>query len=59
MSTKNWGISRLRIYVSGSDLLTFDSINDGWDPEQTRTIAGGDERYPFYKLYTLGANVTF
>jgi len=52
------GISRLRIYVSGSDLLTIDHIHDGWDPEATTTVSG-NERYPFYKLYTVGANVTF
>jgi len=56
---KSWGISRLRVYVSGTDLLTFEGIKDGWDPEQTRTVANGSQRYPFYKLYTLGANVTF
>jgi len=52
------GISKVRIYASGSDLLTVDHIHDGWDPEATTTVSG-NERYPFYKLITVGANVTF
>lgn len=51
-------ISKIRVYVSGSDLFELDHIHDGWDPESTRTISG-NERYPFYRLVTLGANVTF
>ena len=58
-SLQKAGISRLRIYLSGTDLLTFEGIKDGWDPEQTRSVTNGNERYPFYKLYTFGANVTF
>jgi hypothetical protein len=57
--TQKAGISRLRIYFSGSDLLTISSIRDGFDPEQTRTVGGGIERYPFYKFITGGVNITF
>jgi TonB-linked SusC/RagA family outer membrane protein len=52
------GLSKIRVYVSGSDLFELDHIHDGWDPEATRTISG-NERYPFYRLVTVGANVTF
>ena len=34
------------------------SLHDGWDPESTRTIAG-NERYPFYRYLTFGANLGF
>jgi TonB-linked SusC/RagA family outer membrane protein len=51
-------ITRLRFYVSGSDLWETMHIHDGWDPEVTRTVAG-NERYPFYRYLTFGANVNF
>jgi TonB-linked SusC/RagA family outer membrane protein len=51
-------ITRLRFYVSGSDLWEATHIHDGWDPEVTRTV-NGNERYPFYRYLTFGANVTF
>ena len=51
-------ITRLRFYVSGSDLWEITHVHDGWDPETTRTISGS-ERYPFYRYLTFGANVTF
>ncbi len=51
-------ISALRFYISGSDLWEASGINDGWDPETTRTTQG-NERYPFYRYLTLGANITF
>ena len=50
--------SKVRIYVEGSDLWELTSIHDGWDPEATRTV-GGNERYPFYRYVTVGANITF
>ncbi|MEO6522011.1 MAG: TonB-dependent receptor [Mucilaginibacter sp.] len=51
-------ISALRVYISGSDLWEVSGIHDGWDPETTRTTQG-NERYPFYRYLTLGANITF
>ncbi|MDN5286641.1 MAG: TonB-dependent receptor [Mucilaginibacter sp.] len=51
-------IKGLRVYFSGSDLFELTHIHDGWDPEVTRTVSG-NERYPFYRYVTLGANVTF
>jgi len=52
------GVTRLRFYVSGSDLWELTHIHDGWDPETTRTVAT-NERYPFYRFLTFGANLTF
>jgi len=56
---KRAGISRFRVYLSGTDLFTIDSIKDGWDPEQSRTVNSGLERFPFYRFLTAGVNVTF
>ena len=49
----------LRVYVSGNDLWEVTHVQDKWDPEQTNNIAGGSQRYPFYRLLTFGVNVTF
>ncbi|HEX6430220.1 MAG TPA: SusC/RagA family TonB-linked outer membrane protein, partial [Niastella sp.] len=52
-------IQRLRVYVSGYDLWERTKVQDKWDPEQTNNISAGAQRYPFYRLLTFGANVTF
>lgn len=63
-------IQRLRIYFSGNDLWESQNIRDGWDPEAPRTVENsGDanngniqtfsQRFPFYRYYTFGVNVTF
>lgn len=68
--TKRARIERLRVYFSGSDLWESSKIKDGWDPESTRTVSnGGDaennnvstfsQRYPFYRYYTVGLNLSF
>lgn len=63
-------IQRLRLYFSGNDLWEISNIRDGWDPEAPRTVNNsGDsnnggvstfsQRFPFYRYYTVGLNVTF
>ena len=52
-------IQRLRLYFSGFDLWERTKVQDTWDPEQTNNVAAGAQRYPFYRLLTFGANVTF
>jgi len=52
------GVSKIRVFVSGSDLAEVDGIHDGWDPEATYTV-NGNEKFPFYRLITVGANVSF
>lgn len=51
-------IQNLRIFVNGSNLLTFDNLKNrgNLDPEQ-----GADSglNYPIHKIYTIGANFTF
>lgn len=51
-------ISKLRVYASGSDLWEATIINDGWDPEATRTVSAA-QRYPFNRYVTFGLNATF
>lgn len=63
-------IDKIRVYFSGNDLWESTKINDGWDPEAPRTVnnSGNSEnnnvstysqRYPFYRFYTFGVNLTF
>lgn len=57
--TKKIGIQRLRIYAAGNDLWELTKIKDGYDPEVPNFASYGAGRYPFYRLYSLGLNVTF
>ncbi|MDR6562453.1 MULTISPECIES: TonB-dependent receptor [unclassified Arcicella] len=68
--TQKAKIERLRVYFSGNDLFEFSKIKDGWDPEAPRTVSNaGDsdnlnvsttsQRYPFYRYFTFGVNLTF
>ncbi|GGA98324.1 SusC/RagA family TonB-linked outer membrane protein [Puia dinghuensis] len=52
-------VQGLRVYVSGNDLWELTHVQDKWDPEQTSSVSGGPQRYPFYRLLTFGVNVTF
>ena len=52
-SIKNIGISDLRIYFSGINLLTLDKLTD-FDPESTSATA-----YPLNKVFNIGLNVIF
>ena len=49
--TKRYGVSNLRVYANGYNLLTFDRLKF-MDPE-------GQRDYPLIKIYNLGVNVTF
>ncbi len=51
-------LSKLRIYASGTDLWEVTHINDGWDPEATRTVSAS-QRYNFNRTLTFGLNATF
>ncbi len=56
--TKTKAFSKLRVYVAGSDIWEISKINDGWDPEATRTVSSS-QRYPFNRFFTAGLNATF
>ena len=49
------GISKMRLYVNGFNLLCFDKVKD-FDPENTNAALSS---YPFQRIATLGINVTF
>lgn len=51
------GISKLRVFAGGENLLTLDHLPAGMDPEATNISAGGI--YPFIRKYTFGANLSF
>ncbi|MCW0483925.1 TonB-dependent receptor [Gaoshiqia sediminis] len=53
---KNIGLSRMRIYLSGYNLLTFSSL-DIIDPEQSGKSSQSE--YPLMRVYNLGVNVDF
>ncbi|MFY0690016.1 MAG: TonB-dependent receptor [Cyclobacteriaceae bacterium] len=59
------GIDRVRLYVGGQNLLTFDNYDFGHDPEvgavaQDNNFAGVDlGRYPTPRTVTMGINATF
>jgi hypothetical protein len=53
---KKVGVSDLRIYFSGDNILTFTSYQ-GLDPE--RGGSGSFVNYPQNKIYALGLNIKF
>ena len=54
--TTRVGIQNLRVYLSGSNLLTFSSLFQGMDPELS---SGRLYEFPPTKIVTLGVNLTF
>lgn len=54
-SLQKMGISRLRLFVSGTNLLTFDHIKV-MDPESN---SGSGTAYPQMKLWNMGFNLQF
>jgi TonB-linked SusC/RagA family outer membrane protein len=56
--TKKAGISSLRIFAQGDNLLTFTRYR-GYDPEVGARSGMDSGTYPQSKVFTLGASVTF
>lgn len=54
--TQKWGVSDLKVFINGSNLLTFDRIKY-LDPEYSSGTRGN--YYPQTKFYALGLNITF
>ena len=48
------GVSRLRVYVQGENLLTFTPLIDAFDPEIINNMT-----YPITKKVSVGLNLTF
>lgn len=57
--TSRYGISRLALYGSGENLLTFTKLADMFDPETTVGGAAPGKIYPLSKVYSFGINLTF
>lgn len=53
---KNIGLSGVRVFVSGEDLLTFDWLDGGYDAENTN---GNANFYPFTKRFSMGLIFNF
>ena len=51
------GIEKLRVYMSGQNLLTFTDYKN-WDPEKAMGNLRS-ESYPLAKSYTIGVNLSF
>ena len=60
--TEKFGIQKMRIYASGSNLVTLTKYK-GFDPAASSgaPVGGGIDNgfYPIPKIYTLGLNLTF
>ena len=54
--TSKLGISKLRVYYSGQNILTFTGFLKGWDPEAP---AGRGNYYPQTQVHSFGLNLTF
>src|SRR5690606_1064423 len=54
---RNWGGSKLSVYLSGQNLWTISKF-EMWDPELTTTI-GDLSEYPNLNSYSMGLNLTF
>lgn len=48
------GLSKLRLYVTGENLLTFTRLIDGYDPETLNNLT-----YPITRKVAVGLNLTF
>lgn len=52
------GISSVRIYLNGNNLLTFCNLFPGEDPEYP-TMEANSEPYPLTRVYNIGLNINF
>lgn len=49
-------LDKLRIYISGQNIFSFNKFYQGWDPELGQ--GRSNEFYPITSVYTLGLNVS-
>lgn len=59
-ATQNFGVNKLRLYVTGENLFTFTKYT-GYDPEIAAGDSFGIDRayYPQARTFIFGANITF
>jgi hypothetical protein len=53
------GLSQVRVYISGDNLLTFSDITGIFDPETLGGDWGPGKLYPLTKTISVGLNVNF
>ena len=53
--TKKIGVEKLRVYATGMNLLEWDNLPNGFDPEAPYT----ENLIPFSRTYSIGVNVQF
>ncbi|WP_372934485.1 SusC/RagA family TonB-linked outer membrane protein, partial [Mariniphaga sediminis] len=56
-NTMAFGVDRIRVYLSGENLLTFTNF-EGYDPERGQNATGITE-YPLQKTITMGVQISF
>lgn len=54
--TKSKGLTAIRLYTNGMNLITWDHIGGSYDPE---TRSGSGNNYPQQRVYNFGASVNF
>ena len=58
--TSRVGIQKLRLFVSGENLLTFTKMIHIFDPESVGLSGWNDGKtYPYARVFAGGINVTF
>jgi len=57
--TRKIGIDKLRVYVSGENLLTLTDLVDVMDPESVGIGQGYGNTYPMSAIYSFGLSVNF
>tara|TARA_R110002049_G_scaffold38978_6_gene120435 strand:- start:16350 stop:19847 length:3498 start_codon:yes stop_codon:yes gene_type:complete len=55
---KSLKVSKFRVFVTGENLLNFDHVPDGIDPELD-LVTGSEGNYPYLKNISAGVNITF
>ena len=57
--TKKIGVEKLRLYVSGQNLYSFNGFYKGWDPENEIGTGDAPSYYPITAIYSFGINLNF
>ncbi|WP_418602182.1 SusC/RagA family TonB-linked outer membrane protein [Hwangdonia sp.] len=57
--TEKVKVSKMRIYLSGENLVTFTKMSDIFDPETTGGDWGNGKIYPLSKVFSVGLSLTF
>ena len=52
-------LKKLRLFVTGENLLTITNMPTMFDPEATGGYWGAGKIYPLQKSYSLGLNIQF